>query len=162
MASSLPSLVTAATKYSADAVLAVVAEVVLDDQRAVRPAAQDRPIEMKGVENRRNIVGPQPGVAVGVARLLRQTMPPHIHRDETMVTRQLGVQLPAPGQRALRKPVDEQNRPARRIAGLDDVQLHSSATCDFVCLHGVLHASQRKLRVTLNLPAEWTPAYHQN
>jgi hypothetical protein len=115
-----------------------VPEIVLNDQRPVGPSAENRSIEVEGIENGRNIIGPQFGVAVRVARLLQKTMTSHIHRDEAMVTRQVRVQLPAPGQRALRESVDEQNGTASRIAGFDDVQLDPSATCNSVRFHGVL------------------------
>ena len=98
-------------------------EIVEDDQRAVRPAAQDRAIEAESIYDRANIIGPQPGVGVGVARFGREAMPAQIHRDEAMVTRQLGVQLSTPGQPRLASAVDEQNGPATRVAGLDDVEL---------------------------------------
>ena len=68
-------------------VLAVMPEIVQDDQRAARPAAQDRAIKVESVYDRTDIIGPQPRVTVCIARLFGEAMPAQIHRDEAMVTR---------------------------------------------------------------------------
>jgi hypothetical protein len=72
---------------AANPVLAVMPEIVQDDQRTVRPAAQHRPLKVESVYDRTDIIGPQPRVTVGIARLIGAAVPAQIHRDEAMVTR---------------------------------------------------------------------------
>jgi hypothetical protein len=63
IAASLPELGDCADEVEApDAVLPVVAEVVEEDQRSVRPAAEHRVFQLERADHRIEVIGPQPGV----------------------------------------------------------------------------------------------------
>src|SRR5215216_3682795 len=91
---------------AANRVLAVVTDVVEDDQWAVRPAAEDRLIEVKLTDCDGDIVRPELGVAVRVARPIGRAVSPHVHGDETVIVGESRVELPTPGERALGEAVD--------------------------------------------------------
>ena len=67
-----------------DPVLAVRAHVVADDERAVRPADEHRPIEAQLVDDRRDVVGPEAavGVVLRFGRRLRHAVAAQVAGDE--------------------------------------------------------------------------------
>ena len=66
-----------------DPVLAVGAHVVADDERAVRPADEHRPVEVQLLDDRRHVVGPEPavGVVLGLERRLGHAVTAQIVGD---------------------------------------------------------------------------------
>lgn len=113
---------------AADGALAVMPDVVEDDERPVRPAGEDRLFEPQLPHGRVDVAGPQAGVGVAIAAgLVREAVAPHVHRGESVVVGQLRIQLPAPREPALREPVDEQDRSPLGIAGLDEVEPYAPA-----------------------------------
>jgi hypothetical protein len=112
-----------------------MADVIEDHERSVRPATKDRTIEVQALKHGADVIGPQLRVGVGVAGFLRQSVPSHVHRHQPVAIAKLRVQLTAPGEPALREAVDEYNRTAARVAGLDDVELCPAAARDGVMLH---------------------------
>src|SRR5215216_6653177 len=63
-------------------------------------------------------------------------MSTHVHRNQPIIARKIGVELTTPREPALRKAVDEQNWWPRWIPGFDQMELAASAACDDVMLHG--------------------------
>jgi hypothetical protein len=64
-------------------------------------------------------------------------MPAQIHCDQPVVIGQVGVQLPTPRERALRKAMDEQDGPSVCIARLNQMELNASATYDAMVFHSL-------------------------
>src|SRR5437016_4499812 len=95
-------------------------------------------IESQSLDGRVDVIRPQSGVSIGIARLIGKTVTPHIHGDEPVVVRQVRAHLPAPGAPTLRKAMDEQNRASAWVACLHKVELYASAAGDFVSLHRFL------------------------
>jgi hypothetical protein len=100
----------------------MAAEIVGDDDATVGPAAEDRPLQTQRGDDGVDVGGPLGGVAVPVPRLVRQAVAPQVHGHETQVATEAGTQLPAPGEPALREPVNEQDGAPLRVAGLLDVE----------------------------------------
>src|SRR5580765_5286220 len=82
------------------------------------------------------VVSPQLGVRVRSARLVRESMPPQIHRHEATAARQFRIHLSGPGERALRDAMDEYNWTSLGVAHFSDVQLNASSASDHMALHG--------------------------
>jgi hypothetical protein len=68
-----------------------------------------------------DVSGPQFRVAVSIARLLRQTVPSHIHCYKSEAIGQVRVDLSTPRKPTLREAVDEQERATLRVSRLYDV-----------------------------------------
>ena len=80
-----PSLTTPSTKsIAAIRSCAVRAHVVADDEGAVGPADEHRPVEGELVDDRRHVVGPEPavGVVLGLERRLGHAVAAQVERDE--------------------------------------------------------------------------------
>src|SRR5436190_8384240 len=120
---------------AAEPILAVVPDVVEEDERTVGPAGEDRLIEVERVDDRVDVRGPQRRIVVSVARLLRATMPPQVEYDQPMILGQARAQLPAPLQATLRRAVDEHDRTTLRVPRLDNVELDAATACDSMFLH---------------------------
>ena len=99
-----------------DGGIAVGADVVGDDEAAVRPGDDHRTLEASLVDDRGEVVCPQPlvGVAAGIERLLGHAVPAVVERDHSEARGERTADLGAPAQVALRPAVDEQDRRARR------------------------------------------------
>ena len=65
-------------------------------------------------------------------------MPAHVHRDQTKVAREIGIELSAPGEPALGETVDEQDRLSHRVARLDNVKPDATASSNRVVFHNAL------------------------
>ena len=107
-----------------DPLLAVRADVVADDECAVGPADQHRPVEAQLVDDRRHVVGPEPavGVVLGLERRLGHAVAAQVVGDEPELVRERALVLLVPAEMVLRPAVDEQDRRAVRVAPLADVQ----------------------------------------
>jgi len=79
-------------------------------------------IQSESVDRRVEVVCPKSRVAVALSRFARETMTSKIQRDESVAGGQVRVELTVPGEPALRKAMDEQNRAACRVARLDQVE----------------------------------------
>src|SRR6187431_61067 len=92
-------------------------------------------IQSESVDRRVEVVCPKSRVAVALSRFARETMTSKIQRDESVAGGQVRVELTVPGEPALRKAMDEQNRAACRVARLDQVKRSSAAAGNRVSLH---------------------------
>ena len=63
-------------------------------------------------------------------------MTTEIQCDEPVLVGQTGFQLAPPGEPALRKAVDKQDRTAVRVTFLDHMELCASASADAMMFHG--------------------------
>ena len=120
-----------------DPVLAVGAHVVADDERAVGPADEHQPVETQLLDDRRDVIGPEPAVGVvpGLERGLGHTVAAEIVGDEPELAGELAFVLPGPAEVVLRPAVDEQDRRPVRPAPLAHVQPQAAAAPHYVNLH---------------------------
>src|SRR5438105_3592833 len=123
--------------HAADRFLAVMPDVIEDDKRSIRPAAQHRMDEPERPYRRVDVVGPRFRFGVAAVRLIRKAMAAQVHRDQAIRAGEIGIELPLPREAALRKAVDEQDRATARIAGFDDVELNAAAAGDGMVLHRI-------------------------
>ena len=107
-----------------DPILAVRAHVVADDEGAVGPADEHRPIEPQLVDDRRHVVGPElvRGVLLGLERRLGHAMAAQVVGDEPELLGERALVLLGPAQVVLRPAVDEQDRRPVRLAPLAHMQ----------------------------------------
>ena len=74
-----------AADHSADVIFAVMPNVIKDQERTVRPTAQDWVIESQSLDGGMNIISPQPRVCVAVARLIREAVTANVHGHKAVV-----------------------------------------------------------------------------
>ena len=100
-----------------DSVLAVHAHVVADDEGAVRPADEHRPVEPQLVDDRRHVVGPElaVGVVLGLERRLGHAVTAEVVGDEPELVGERALVLLGPAEVVLRPAVDEQDRRPVRL-----------------------------------------------
>jgi DNA-binding CsgD family transcriptional regulator len=112
-----------------DRVLAVGAHVVADDEGAIRPADQDRPVEPQLVGDGRQVVGPEPavGVVLGLERRLGHAVAAQIVGHQPELAGERALVLLHPAEMVLRPAVDEQDRRPVLPAPLADVQGQATA-----------------------------------
>jgi hypothetical protein len=108
----------------ADAVLAVGAQVVTDDEAAVGPADQHRPVEPELLDDGRQVVGPQlaVGVVPGFEGCLGHAVAAEVVGHQPELVGQRAVVLLGPAEVVLGQAVDEQDRRPVRPAPLAHVQ----------------------------------------
>jgi len=95
-------------------------------------------IEIQSVYGYVDVISPQFRVGVALARLIGETVPPHIHCDKPVTLGEIRGQLPIPGEPTLGKAMNEHDRATLRVARLDEVELCPSTTRDSMTLHHVL------------------------
>src|SRR6266540_562294 len=120
-----------------DAILAVGAQVVADDEAPVGPAHQHRPVEAQLLDDRRQVVGPQHAVGV-VLRFegrLRHPVATEVVGHQPELLGQRALVLLGPAEVALRQAVDEHDRRPVRPAPLAHVQPQAAAAPHLVNLH---------------------------
>ena len=112
-----------------DPLLAVRAHVVADDEGAVGPADEHRPVEAQLVDDRGEVVGPElaVGVVLGLERRLGHAVAAQVEGDEPELVGQRALVLLGPAQMVLRPAVDEQDRRPVRLAPLAHVQPQTAA-----------------------------------
>jgi hypothetical protein len=103
---------------AAELVLSVVSNVVEGGEWTVRPSRKHGMIQVEGLDDGIDIVRPQFGVIIGVARLVGETMTSHIKRYKSMRFPEARVHLAIPTERALRDTVDEYDRATLWVPGL--------------------------------------------
>src|SRR6185437_15537684 len=116
-------------------ILAAMPEIVEDHKGPIGPATQNRMVKAQRTYGRVDVIGPRSRITVALARLVRETMAPQIHCDEPAAIAHVRVELATPGEAALRKAVDEENRPAARGTRFGQVEPCSSAACNLVGFH---------------------------
>ena len=102
-------------------------QVIADDAAAHRPADEHGPVQVKGVDDACEVVGPALAVlvefrAVGFVQLPVAT---HIEGDDAEIVDQIAAQLANEGQMALRLAVDEQERVTGGIAPFLDGEAYT-------------------------------------
>ena len=119
-----------------DSLLAVGAHVVADDEGAVRPADEHRPVEAQLVDDRREVVGPERVVRVvlGLERRLGHAVAAQVVGDKPELVGQRALVLLGPAQMVLRPAVDEQDRRPVGLAPLTNVQPQAATAPDRVGL----------------------------
>src|SRR6266511_4116817 len=120
-----------------DSILAVRADVVADDEGAVGPADQYRPVEAQLVDDRRYVVGPElaVGVMLGLERSFGHPVATQVVGDEPELVRERAFVLLGPAEMILRPAVDEQDRHPVRVAPLAHVQPQAAAAPHRMNLH---------------------------
>ncbi len=120
-----------------DPILAVRAHVVADDEGAVRPADEHRPVEPQLVDDRRHVVGPElaVGVVLGLERRLGHAVAAEVVGHEPELVGERALVLLGPAEMVLRPAVDEQDRRPVRLAPLAHVQPQAAAAPHRVSLH---------------------------
>ena len=58
-------------------------------------------VKTKSAYRRVDVISPQPRVSVALVRLIRATMTPQVHCDESMAVGQIRAELPTPGEPTL-------------------------------------------------------------
>ena len=127
-----------------DSILAVRTHVVADDEGAVGPADEHRPVETELVDYRRDVVGPEPvvGVVLRLQRRLGHAVAAEVVRDEPELVGKRALVLLGPAEVVLRPAVDEEDRRPVRVAPLAHVQPQAAASLDRVDPRSLLRLRQ--------------------
>ena len=106
-------------------------------KRAVRPADEHRPVEAQLVDDRRQVVGPEPavGVVLRLERRLGHAVAAEVVGDEPELVGERALVLLHPAEVVLRPAVNEQDRRPVRLAPLAHVQPQAAAASHRVRLH---------------------------
>jgi hypothetical protein len=143
----------------ADAVLAVRAQVVADDEAAVGPAHEHGPVEAQLLDDGGHVVGPERavGVVLGLQRRLGHAVAAQVVGHQPELLGQSAVVLLGPAEVALRDAVDEQDRRSVRRAPLAHVQPQAAAALHRVdlCRPGRLLVARRGLCDRCHLLPPW-------